>query len=37
MLVCTCPIDGECIAWDTNFECLPWCDYLINDESEDGE
>lgn len=34
MLICTCPIDEGCIALGTNFDCLPWCDYLIDDEVE---
>lgn len=35
MLTCTCPDDEDCIAWGTNFDCLPWCDYLKDDEEED--
>lgn len=37
MLICTCPIDEDCIAWGTNFDCLPWCDYLKDDGTEDSD
>lgn len=37
MLICTCPIDEECIALGTDFDCLPWCDYLKDDGLEDEE
>lgn len=28
MLICTCPVGEECYAWGTEFDCLPWCEYL---------
>lgn len=37
MLICTCPIDEDCIAWGSNCECFPWCDYLKDDGLEDDE
>lgn len=35
MLICTCPVDEECIALGTNFDCLPWCEYLHDDGAEE--
>lgn len=34
MLICTCPIDEDCIAFGSNFDCFPWCDYLKDDGTE---
>lgn len=38
MLICTCPIDEDCPAQGSNFDCFPWCDYLKDDGlgEEDG-
>lgn len=38
MLICTCPLDEDCIALGSQMDCFPWCDYLIDDEwgDEDG-
>lgn len=36
MLNCTCPFEDECIAFGTDFDCLPWCDYLKDDGMEDN-
>lgn len=33
MFDCTCPIadfDYLCPALGTEFDCLPWCDYLVD-------
>lgn len=37
MLNCTCPFAEECIAFGTDFDCLPWCDYLKDDGTEDDD
>lgn len=37
MLICTCPIDVDCIAWGSGFECFPWCDYLQEDGTKEEE
>ena len=39
MLICTCPVDEDCIALGSNCHCFPWCDYLKDDglEDEDGK
>ena len=34
MLRCTAPTDEACPAMGTDVSCLPWCDYL--EEDEDG-
>lgn len=31
MLVCTCPIDEDCIAAGSQLDCFPWCEFLIDD------
>lgn len=36
MLICTCPIDEDCIALGSNCDCFPWCDYLKEDDDRDG-
>lgn len=28
VLICACPDGEDCIAVGTDFDCLPWCDYL---------
>lgn len=39
MLICTCPSvipnTEECIALGSGYECLPWCQYLKEDEDND--
>lgn len=35
MLICTCPVDVDCIALGSHCECFPWCDYLKDDGLED--
>lgn len=37
MLICTCPIDEDCPAMGSNCDCFPWCDYLMDDGSDDAE
>lgn len=37
MLICTCPIDEKCIALGSDLECFPWCDYLVDDGTEDED
>lgn len=36
MLICTCPIDEDCIALGSHCDCFPWCDYLKEDDDRDG-
>lgn len=31
MLICTCPIDEDCIALGSDCDCFPWCEYLKDD------
>lgn len=35
MLICTCPIDEDCIALGSQMDCFPWCEYLHDDGDED--
>lgn len=34
MLICTCPLDEDCIAWGSQMDCFPWCNYLVDDDEE---
>lgn len=37
MLICTCPAGEYCIALGTDFQCLPWCDFLKDDGLPEGD
>lgn len=37
MLICTRTVGEDCIAWGTNFDCLPWCDCLVDDGDDNGD
>ena len=37
MLICTCPIDEDCPALGSNYNCFPWCEYLFEDGTEETE